>query len=252
MSQSSRFGYSRGDTVAAIRDYYQFITSLYLPETFVIEPPEGGWPSITQESMNDVGKTEEVIALLRHLPYIYYAQEAHGAANCVFADWSAYHLRGEDARILTEGSDYESVPPHIVGLTCGGRDNPVYLLDTKIGVVYWLDCPGSLRSEPTRQQAFFNLEEDRPEEDVWRGNAGAWEIKDFFELLKDEFRSLHFIPISSVAVIDTYATFSQRKQGQIPMVQEILRSYGWPDTTRYNKREALEQVKKAVREHYSN
>ncbi|KAI1420348.1 hypothetical protein F5Y12DRAFT_773669 [Xylaria sp. FL1777] len=250
MSQSSSFSYSRGATVAAIRDYYQFITSLYLPETFIIEPPEGGWPSITQESMSDLGKTEEVIALLRHLPYIYDAQEAHGAANCVFADWSAEHLRYEDARILTEGSDYESVPPHIVGLTCGGRDNPVYLLDTKFGVVYWLDCPGSLLLEPTRPQVF--IEEDKPEEEVWRGNAGTWEIKDFFELLKDEFRSLHFIPTSEVAVIDTYTTFSERREGIVPMVQEILRSHGWPDATRYNKREAIEHVERAVTEHYSD
>jgi len=43
---------------------------MYLRESDVIEPPEGGWPNITTDSLQDLGKTDEVISLLRHLPYI--------------------------------------------------------------------------------------------------------------------------------------------------------------------------------------
>lgn len=62
--------YSRADTIAAFEDYYKFLKLMYLDEDIVTFPPEGGWPEITTESMQNLGKTDEVVALLRHIPYI--------------------------------------------------------------------------------------------------------------------------------------------------------------------------------------
>lgn len=62
--------YSCEATVAAIRDYYRSLVSMYLDETNVLEPPEGGWPSIPPNGWGNFGKTDEAIALLRELPYL--------------------------------------------------------------------------------------------------------------------------------------------------------------------------------------
>ncbi|KAE9580849.1 hypothetical protein CGMCC3_g3067 [Colletotrichum fructicola] len=31
---------------------------------------------------------------------------------------------------------------------------------------------------------------------IWRSESLAWDVKDFFEMLKDEFRELNLIPLS--------------------------------------------------------
>jgi hypothetical protein len=62
--------YSREATVAAFEDYFEFLTAMYMDPAVIQTPPEGGWPQITVESMRPLGKTDEVVDLLRHLPYI--------------------------------------------------------------------------------------------------------------------------------------------------------------------------------------
>ena len=54
-------GFNRDATVAAIRDYYHFLTKMYLDEDRIMEPPPGGWPNMTPETMSPLGKTDEVI-----------------------------------------------------------------------------------------------------------------------------------------------------------------------------------------------
>jgi hypothetical protein len=81
--------YSRQNTISAVRDYYLFLTNLYLDESSIIEPPPNGWPSISRFSPT-LNKTQEVTNLLRELPYIKSTQAdtAHveAAPNCTFAD----------------------------------------------------------------------------------------------------------------------------------------------------------------------
>jgi hypothetical protein len=56
----------------AIRGYYTFLTESLgaIPSNCIVDAPEGGWPSITQSSLAGLEKTNAVIELLRHLPYI--------------------------------------------------------------------------------------------------------------------------------------------------------------------------------------
>jgi hypothetical protein len=61
--------FSREATVAAFTDYYAFLSAMYLDSTVIQEPPQGGWPDITTEKMRALGKPDEVMALLRRLPY---------------------------------------------------------------------------------------------------------------------------------------------------------------------------------------
>lgn len=61
--------YSQQETVAAVHDYIAYATKMYLDDTAYESAPSSGWPSITRDSMRGLGKTNEVIELLRHLPY---------------------------------------------------------------------------------------------------------------------------------------------------------------------------------------
>jgi hypothetical protein len=72
MPYLAEISYSKEEFIAAIRDYYRFLTTLYLDGArVIIEPPEGGWPNITAEIFGGpMGKSAVVVSLLRQLPYI--------------------------------------------------------------------------------------------------------------------------------------------------------------------------------------
>lgn len=58
--------------VDAVRTYYTFLANDLgaIPSDCIIDAPEDGWPSITQSSLVGLEKTDQVIDILRHLPYI--------------------------------------------------------------------------------------------------------------------------------------------------------------------------------------
>lgn len=155
--------FDRDATIAIINEYYHFLTTMYLDETEVIQPPPGGWPNITLETMRPLGKTDAVVDLLRHLPHVrcsgddgpQIAPHARCAAWSTLADSSAKHSDAWGVLALTDGWDSSdrnacaihggAVPPYCVGLTSAGRDDAVFLLDTEWGCVWWIDCPDEIR-----------------------------------------------------------------------------------------------------------
>ncbi|KAK4233655.1 hypothetical protein C8A03DRAFT_38628, partial [Achaetomium macrosporum] len=130
--------YSREGTIAAVTDYYVFLTRMYLKESHVVYPPAGGWPSIVNADpaeLRSLGKSNEVLALMAHLPYIRYPFDMIGASEgtpevtpgSTVADWSdliprlspsrgARRESGDGLRILTEGRLADISPPHVFGL----------------------------------------------------------------------------------------------------------------------------------------
>jgi hypothetical protein len=82
------------------------------------------------------------------------------------------------------------------------------------------------------------------EELKWRQSAGAWVIPDFFEAIKDEFRSLNWVPISP------YSVRGKRDGNEMSMLKDIYRQHGWPDLAAYRKRECLKAVRKALAENF--
>jgi hypothetical protein len=62
--------YNRDEIVAAVTDYYHFLTSLHVNPADIKPPPPSGWPDITTETCNKLSQTDVVISLLKHLPYI--------------------------------------------------------------------------------------------------------------------------------------------------------------------------------------
>jgi hypothetical protein len=260
MPATTNITYSRKECITAVLDYYEFLTKLYLDESLVVKPPKGGWPSITEEAFQDLDKTDEVISLLRQLPYISREEDdAQGAPWCTFADWRLLGTlledgceTGEDLKVTTEDPEIcEQVPSHVIGLTHGGRGNTTFLLDTKQGIVHWYECPSEIYSNATQEQALGDPDDYAPEEEIaWRTECAPWAVKDFFEVLKDLYRNLKFIPISPTQVIDVYATLAPGSEGMIDTLQSIYREHGWPDLSLYRKEECLEAVREIMEEQY--
>jgi hypothetical protein len=248
--------YSRDDCIATVRDCYSFLTKMYLDEDLVLEPPEGGWPNIIAENMPGFDKTDEVFALLRHLPYIDSASNgiAHGSARCFFADWpsSAGNNPDQDASRLkwTTEDDFDGeVPAHVVGLTRSDNDLSFFLLDTELGIVHWRDCPHEWRYNQAREQITDDPDDYAPEEE-WRGDAPAWAIADFFEVLKDHLRTLNFVPISSRNVLYAYSRNPEMDESVVPMVKEIYHAHGWPNLEEYRKQDCLSDIRTAMETQY--
>jgi hypothetical protein len=278
MPELANISYSRRRTIAAVTGYYKFLTELYLKDSQVIYPPATGWPSIVDAGLHarvSFGKSEEVLSLLAHLPYIRspsnFTDEAEGAPGCRFADWQALFAlltrpegptTVEELRVLTEGDEFSALaPPHVIGLTCGGRENPIMVLDTKLGIIHWEDCPPSIEQGNYDKTVEYEPPEDEdddsddevPEEEVeWRQSAPAFAVKDFFAILKDQFKKLHWAPISQHTVWSADFSVRPDTEGMVAMLQGIYREHDWPDLTRYRKAECLEAVRSAMKERYSS
>ncbi len=160
MPELSEITYSPDACVTAVRDYYSFLTKMYLEDSKIILPPEGGWPTISsadRTNLRSLGKAGEVTWLLAHLRYIRAdgdnRDKAHGTPGYYFADWQILiqwltqgRISGGDLKIIAEGSGfYEGAPPHVIGLTSGGQNNQVFVLDTKLGIIHWPECPDEIR-----------------------------------------------------------------------------------------------------------
>ena len=67
---ADKMPYNRHEVIAAVTDYCDFPTDLHVrPENIRRAPPEG-WLQISQERFSSLGKTDDVIDLLKHLPYV--------------------------------------------------------------------------------------------------------------------------------------------------------------------------------------
>jgi hypothetical protein len=127
--------------VKAVRDYYDFLASDLgaIPSDCVVDAPEGGWPDITQSSLAGLEKTDAVIELLRHLPYIGYSHTVNTkvAFSTIAIDYREYGkhgvAEGKRSRFLPVGD--EEFPPHVVVLTEEDEDyyGSLLLIDTQNG-----------------------------------------------------------------------------------------------------------------------
>lgn len=257
--------YSRDTTVAAVRDYYTFLTQMYLDKNLVKEPPTGGWPSITPESMRGLGKTNKVISLLRHLPYIDSPCSDDGpnvVPDCMFADWKTRVEEQENgfqpdsgaseyARISSEGiGNYEDVPPHVIGLTWDSEERYCFLLDTELGIIHWVQCDYYMRNHSSRAPIKDNPYDYAPENEAETfRDAGTWTIPDFFQVLKEQYQNLTFLPHSSTRVYDVKAGEHPDDAGKNRLIEGIFRQHGWPNMQDYRKDDCLKAIRSALLEH---
>ncbi len=134
-------------------------------------------------------------------------------------------------------------PPNVLSLV-QSRDLPV-VLDTELGIIHWEDCPHRLNwgNDACRASVDWDRDDEvSPEENDWRHYAPTWEIADFFEVLKDQFVKLDWIPISHDEVRANLDRGWPHEEGMMDALQAIYWQNGWPDLDAYRKEECLEAV----------
>ncbi|KAH7379440.1 hypothetical protein DE146DRAFT_672950 [Phaeosphaeria sp. MPI-PUGE-AT-0046c] len=259
MIRSSEVSYSESASIAAVADFFKFLTKLYLDEELVEWPPEGGWPSITTDTFASLNKSESVVSFLRQLPYMQDFRvpigevRPQGLPEASFWNWKDYRGTTDvhGIKVLTEGFLCERTNPDIVGMVEGGQDDStVILLDTKHGIAYWADCPDQIRHEKTEEQVHNDYNAWASDQEAgWRGDAPAWTIPDFFAMLRREFEQLRFIPVNTRQVINSWSEYSD--DGELEaMLQGIYREHGWPNLENYQKEECLQAVQQALAKQY--
>lgn len=132
--------YDREAVIATVTDFYQFLATLpYIEPADVLYPPPGGWPNINAENFAGLGKTEQVIALLKHLPYIRMDgnHEYMVAPETFPCDYRRDYFQSPavfaDGRGPWDVPVGFSFPPWVVPLTYGKNHGDYLMLDTTDG-----------------------------------------------------------------------------------------------------------------------
>ena len=134
--------YNREEVIATLTDFYEFLSKLpWLESGDILYPPKGGWPNITKENFAFLGKNEEVIALLRYLPYI--KMDGKGqyvvAYNTFPCDYRRDYFqspafeKGLTPWEMPETGGRFEFPSWVVPLTYGKNHGDYLMLDTTDG-----------------------------------------------------------------------------------------------------------------------
>ncbi|CAD0114932.1 unnamed protein product [Aureobasidium uvarum] len=215
-----------------------------------------------------MGKNDEVFELMRHLPYIW--EDCLLAPESRVANWPTllermsfdhiFETEGpEGIRIITEGLDWPNIPSSAFSLTCGGRNNCVFILDTKYGTVHTLNTPEFVHpSKPpltARNGGSDPFEFCVPgNEQGWRSNT-SWSIPDFFDVLKNEYVAMRYLPYNDDRIEELYDNYGK---DEIPsdseilygLVKEIYEEHGWPDLSVYDKEKCWIAVDKLIKDRF--
>ncbi|KAM0798074.1 hypothetical protein BDR22DRAFT_964853 [Usnea florida] len=181
--------YSRGQVIAAIHDFYSFLTKLpYIEPDALVLPPTDGWSGVNALELRKRGKTEEVIELLRRLPYL--RGPAPGRKWMIGPDTiEIAYCDGELYDDFLES--IQPVPAHCIWLTkMESRDGTSLLLDTQTGTI----------TEWTIMEHKVMLDYDEyvkvPTQDRWMAHA-TMPATAFFQLWKRKFEKLVWMVIYS-------------------------------------------------------
>ncbi|KAK3171999.1 hypothetical protein OEA41_004083 [Lepraria neglecta] len=236
--------YSRDEVVSELTSFYEFLVGLHLPASVIKYPPPGGWPNITPERLASavpaMKKNNDVLDLIRHIPFV--RQEHCDESYEIYEKTTAVDYNGVGFRgAPVSGDPIEEitiVPAHVMTLatTPGGREGYYFFIDTERGTITIMDFQQGPRPTELTQGKGDHSEEE------WRDHA-AYSVKDFFEMLKEEFRSLEVIPTEPNDV----RMISRCNYYDMDRLKDVYRTHGW-GTNDYRKEECMKRVKEVWKE----
>lgn len=232
--------------ITSQHDFVRFMQSMHVPDDAILFPPEGGWPEITKESFRSLGKSDKVIEILRNMAYI---EDPSGATpreildGKALADYREPYVveqitSGKAQNVLgyTERVDEpdESVPRDVIGLTVGDMYGGSIFLDCRHGIVRWPDGPGQTSfGINTRGDPSGEGDED------W-GSDTAWPVEEFFDYIKEKFRSLEQLAFNQRRLIEK-DLFSKEPVYDFDLFKEMYERHGWPGPD-YNKEACMKEM----------
>ncbi|KAL1981335.1 hypothetical protein VTN96DRAFT_2776 [Rasamsonia emersonii] len=216
--------YNREEIIALIFSFYQFLTTLpSLGPEDIRYPPPGGWPDITKESLvfaRSEPKTDEVVALLRHLPYIDMTLKKTGHDYCI-ADWTRpCDWRAGWNRWYDPNDEDGVFPSWVISLTYG---------ESKVG--HWIMLATSDETVSDYVRFKWEYPPNYPADDPrsWRDRLCIDETMTLafkHEKWKNNYLRLEWMP----PVTTKYVVFGDDEYGE--EMKKIYREYGWPDNFR--------------------
>lgn len=228
---SEQSPYDIQELAAIFTDFYEFLATLhYDPADLKLPPPQGWDAAIFPKSLVD-SKSEDVVELMKHLPYFkenqksthihyksklidYTDSEGHGHAE-MYDEF----LDEDFCRWLEEDHGETNYRRHLLvisgGYESGGR---TFILDVRRGEII---------------------------EDIVRcTTCGPVDVKEFFDDLKNKFQSLELIPCpgretqsAAAEPAKAAAIFEEEVRAQteewgtdldLQFVRQVYRQYGWP------------------------
>lgn len=184
-------------TIKIISAFYEFLVDHgNLPASVIKTPPSEGWPEEYRPAFRKLGKSEEVVDLLSHLPYI----DTDGPE---LHEWEIIHetksidytsrlnqrrLNGEieKKRYIFEPSGIE-IPSYVFSLTNGQLYGSWLLLDTQTGKLSRTTCVAFAKifQVPSQNTQFLVREREKS----WRNTARNG---DFFQPIRSKNSFLSF------------------------------------------------------------
>ncbi|KAF2130203.1 hypothetical protein P153DRAFT_365842 [Dothidotthia symphoricarpi CBS 119687] len=234
--------YNRDVVVNCVKRHYDLlIRAAYLDANIVQNPPPEGWSDdqLAVDLLQAFGRSDKVIDLLRHLPYLN-SSIGIGGHEIYIETRSISYLHGSDiledltveacredglsdALLMPLPGDW---PPSFISLTHGG-DAIYWVIDTDQGIIYPMDS--------------YLVDDTAPEEQPWLGCAKPRDIQEFFDELYDEMESLKTVPVPKGEASWYHEVLPcEFPKGEI--ASRLLREYGWPNALRTE--EYLEAVRK--------
>ena len=131
----------RGTVVSTLKSYYKFLTTMYLPEEEVLYPPETGWPNITQKRFAYLEKTDDVIEILRYIPYVRRLHSWEGVSH-IYDSTVGVDYRAKRVCHDCPVPEVAVLPPWAITLaTPPEADGQYIFLDTHRGTVTLFGTP---------------------------------------------------------------------------------------------------------------
>ena len=197
----------RDELVSELTSFYEFLVGLHLPADVLKRPPPGGWPGITQERLGFLNKDDDVIDVLRHIPYI--TRDDHLERIEIHRELVCNDYTG--AYFETSGIKYRNAT-----ISEPLSDDSV---DSSIA---------TLARPPESDGYFLTYNTAEHTVDMFDEVVGKSEyfggVKEFFEMLKNEYRELSAVPVK----LDRVILASDNKHRDFAQLQALYRRYGWP------------------------
>lgn len=264
----------RDRLVAAVDDYYIFLTTLYIDESMLRHPPAGGWRDIPPEASNRHDK-DFVVDVARHLPYIQLRSHLCGNEpgefvcakcsysiehNCIPIDHSSgFHRCDKNDNLRNAlGARALHSAEHCIELarTCSHRGGHSLYLDAMKGVIIdvFLMPPEYSAVIYKKIETFFDERKEN-----FRALAYVAAERNVYAVEKDEpdeFRRFganepvyldhHQAYGFNLWDVEPYATLLHQKDHfptrlDLPWIRRLYRKYGWPGPS-YQKTQALKAI----------
>ncbi|TGO70289.1 hypothetical protein BOTNAR_0002g00740 [Botryotinia narcissicola] len=241
--------YKPESIIAAIETYYKALSKLpYVEESDIFSPPTSGWPNITESNFAPLEKTNAVIDLLKHLPYLRNPDKEKGYAIAFGTfpiDYTAAPFR--EPIDIQEAKNFkpdlawpeDAVKSWVIPLTMS-EDNywgNWWLLDTTDGTVTdW--------AHNNSTEADVDYAPDDPRS--WRNTCGETKtLEDLLAEWRNKFESLHWVAFADPTGREKVWNDEDIQRGEdtehCEKLQAIIRKHGWPeDFKRQECKAALE------------